>query len=69
MQKFIIIFSKIFPKREERFILQLWKQACQTDEHNTKKDFDCKGQWFIENWMAEKIKPKRKKQIIVEKNR
>ena len=52
------ILKNVSKKRGES-TLQLWKQACQRDESNTKKDFSCKGQWFVENWMIERIEPEK----------
>lgn len=43
----------------EESLLQWQKKESQWDVSNNKRDFDFKEQWFVENWMTEKINPER----------
>lgn len=53
----------------EESLLQWQKKESQWDVSNNKRDFDFKEQWFVENWMTEKINPEREETNSHKKNR
>lgn len=53
----------------EESLLQWQKKESQWDVSNNKRNFDFKEQWFVENWMTEKINPEREETNSHKKNR